>query len=54
MATQTKWVIDTTHSEVQFKVKHLVISTVTGAFKKFSGDVVSESDDFDGAKKTSR
>ncbi len=50
MATQTKWVIDTTHSEVQFKVKHLVISTVTGAFKKFSGDVVSESDDFDGAK----
>ncbi len=50
MATQTKWVIDTTHSEVQFKVKHLVISTVTGAFKKFSGNVVSESDDFDGAK----
>lgn len=30
---QTKWGIDTTHSEVQFKVKHLVISTVTGSFK---------------------
>ncbi len=28
--TKTKWAVDTTHSEVQFKVKHLVISTVTG------------------------
>ena len=29
----TKWVLDPTHSELQFKVKHLVISTVTGFFK---------------------
>lgn len=50
VATQTKWGIDASHSEVQFKVKHLVISTVTGFFKKFSGAVVSESDDFSGAK----
>lgn len=49
MATQTTWVIDPTHSEVQFKVKHLVISTVTGSFKQFEGSVVSEGDDFDGA-----
>ena len=48
-AIATKWGIDTTHSEVQFKVKHLVISTVTGTFKKFSGSLESESDDFDGA-----
>jgi polyisoprenoid-binding protein YceI len=48
MATTT-WVIDPTHSEVQFKVKHLVISTVTGAFKTFEGSVVTESEDFDGA-----
>ncbi len=48
-ATKTKWGIDPTHSEVQFKVKHLVISTVTGSFKKFQGEVVSESDDFDNA-----
>lgn len=47
--TTTKWAIDTTHTEVQFKVKHLVISTVTGFFKKFSGSVESESEDFDGA-----
>jgi len=46
---QTKWGIDTTHTEVQFKVKHLVISTVTGTFKKFSGDVVAEGDDFNNA-----
>lgn len=45
----TKWGIDTTHTEVQFKVKHLVISTVTGFFKKFSGSVESETEDFDGA-----
>lgn len=51
MAT-TKWAIDTTHSEVQFKVKHLVISTVTGSFKKFSGEVASESEDFDNAAVT--
>lgn len=48
--TATTWGIDTTHSEVQFKVKHLVIATVTGFFRKFDGSVVSESDDFDGAK----
>jgi polyisoprenoid-binding protein YceI len=47
--TQTKWVIDPMHSEVQFKVKHLVISTVTGAFKQFSGEVESDGDDFNGA-----
>jgi polyisoprenoid-binding protein YceI len=51
MAT-TKWNIDTTHSEVQFKVKHLVISTVTGSFKKFSGEVSSESEDFNNATVT--
>ena len=31
----TTWKIDTTHSEIQFKVKHLMISTVTGYFKTF-------------------
>ncbi len=45
----TKWGIDPTHTEVQFKVKHLVISTVTGFFKNFSGSMESETEDFDGA-----
>jgi len=48
MATTT-WVIDPTHSEVQFKVKHLVISTVTGSFKSFEGSIATETEDFDGA-----
>lgn len=46
MATNTTWVIDPTHSEVQFKVKHLVISTVTGNFRSFDGKAVSVNDDF--------
>ena len=45
----TKWTIDPTHSEVSFKVKHLVISTVTGYFKKFEGAAESSSEDFEGA-----
>lgn len=49
MAT-TKWVLDPMHSEVQFKVKHLVISTVSGFFKSFEGELDTESDDFTDAK----
>ena len=46
-----KWKIDQTHSEVQFKVKHLMITTVTGYFKKFDLEVETESDDFTTAKR---
>ncbi|WP_460610755.1 YceI family protein [Hymenobacter terrigena] len=50
-ATATKWVLDPTHSEVQFKIKHLVISTVTGSFNTFAGTLESASDDnFENAK----
>ncbi|WP_347158101.1 YceI family protein [Pontibacter chitinilyticus] len=45
----TKWKIDPTHSEVQFKVKHLMITTVTGYFQKFDLEVETEGDDFDTA-----
>lgn len=45
-----KWIVDTTHSEVQFKVKHLVISTVTGTFNKFYVELEAEKDDFTDAK----
>jgi polyisoprenoid-binding protein YceI len=47
---KTKWAIDPTHSEVTFKVKHLVISTVTGAFKKFQGEISANEDNFDGSE----
>jgi polyisoprenoid-binding protein YceI len=48
--TATKWVIDPMHSEVQFKVKHLVISTVSGFFKSFAGELVTDGDDFENAE----
>ena len=50
--TATTWAIDPTHSEVQFKVKHLVISTVTGSFGQFEGQVETVGDDFTDAKIT--
>lgn len=47
----TKWVLDPAHSEVNFKAKHLVISTVSGKFKKFDGIAETESpDNFNNAK----
>lgn len=46
----TKWNLDPSHSEVQFKVKHMVISTVTGNFDHFNADVEANSDDFSDAK----
>jgi polyisoprenoid-binding protein YceI len=46
MAALTKWVIDPTHSEIQFKVKHLMITTVTGYFQKFDLEVETQGDDF--------
>ncbi len=48
-ATKTTWNIDPTHSEIQFKVKHLVISTVTGHFRQFEGTVETEGDEFETA-----
>jgi len=46
----TKWNLDTTHSEIYFKVKHMMISTVTGQFKQFNGVVETKGDDFSSAK----
>ena len=44
------WALDTNHSEVTFKVKHLVISSVTGKFKSFEGSVESDKEDFTDAR----
>jgi polyisoprenoid-binding protein YceI len=46
----TKWSIDPLHSEVLFKIKHLVISTVTGSFTKFEGNVLAAAEDFENAQ----
>ena len=48
--TKTKWLLDPIHSELQFKIKHLMISNVSGAFKSFSAEVETEDEDFSTAK----
>jgi len=45
-ATTTKWVIDAAHSEISFKVKHLMITNVKGAFKEYEGTIVTNGNDF--------
>jgi len=47
---QTKWVLDPSHSELGFKIKHLMISNVTGKFTKFDVEAETEGDDFSHAK----
>lgn len=47
----TKWKIDPTHSEIQFKVKHLMITTITGNFTSYDLAVETEGNDFTKATK---
>lgn len=46
----TKWSLDPTHSELQFKVKHLMITNVTGQFGGLAGAIESEGEDFKNTK----
>src|SRR4030095_7650654 len=46
------WRIDPIHSEIKFKVKHLLVSTVTGKFDKFDASIESENNEFSDAKVT--
>src|SRR3954452_3013785 len=45
-----KWVLDPTHSEIGFKIKHLMISNVSGSFKSFAAEVETEDADFSTAQ----
>ena len=45
----TKWKIDPAHSEVSFKVKHLIISTVVGNFNTFDVSIETKKEDFSDA-----
>lgn len=49
VATKTTWTIDPVHSEIQFKVRHMMISTVTGQFNSFEGKLETEGDTLEGA-----
>ncbi|HEY4107793.1 YceI family protein [Puia sp.] len=46
----TKWTLDPSHSEVEFKVKHMMISNISGKFTKFDAAVETEGEDFMTAK----
>lgn len=49
MATKN-WVVDPMHSEIQFKIKHLMITNVSGSFNLFQASVQTEEEDFMKAK----
>jgi polyisoprenoid-binding protein YceI len=49
---KTQWALDPAHSEIQFKIKHMMISTITGEFTKFDASLEAEDHDFTQSKAT--
>jgi polyisoprenoid-binding protein YceI len=49
MATLTKWALDPAHSEILFKVKHMMIANVRGEFRKFNAEATTEGTDLIGS-----
>ena len=50
--TKTKWVVDPTHSELGFKIRHLMISNVSGSLKNFEAEAEMNEADFSSAEIT--
>lgn len=48
----SKWNLDPTHAEIQFKVRHLMVAYVTGQFTKFNATLQTTGDDLTKAKVT--
>jgi polyisoprenoid-binding protein YceI len=46
MTHKTKWVVDATHSEIGFKVRHLMIAHTKGFFKTFDANIYTTEKDF--------
>lgn len=46
MSAKVQWVLDPTHSELVFKVKHLMITNVKGEFRQFEAAISSLGTDF--------
>lgn len=44
--TKTKWGIDPMHSEIGFKVKHLMFTNVRGTFKEYDASIYTTAEDF--------
>jgi len=51
-ATKTTWAIDNAHSEITFKVRHMMIASVTGKFEKFTAGAETYGDNLDEATLT--
>src|ERR1700757_2073872 len=48
--TKTKWGIDLAHSEVGFKIKHLMVANVRGTFKEYDASIYTTGDNFANAE----
>lgn len=48
----TKWTLDPAHSELTFKVKHMMISNIKGNFTDFTAEIDADDDSFSNAKTT--
>ncbi len=47
--SKIKWVSDPVHSQIQFSIRHMVISKIRGEFKQFEASVETEGENMDGA-----
>ncbi len=50
MTNQTKWSIDQAHSDITFRIRHLMIAHVKGAFKTFDANIYTTGNDFSTAE----
>jgi len=50
MENTTKWVLDPAHSELLFKVKHMMITNIKGEFRNFEAQITTSGNDFNSAK----
>jgi len=46
----TKWTVDNLHSQIGFKVKHMMITNVSGTFGTFNAEANTNGDQFDHAE----
>lgn len=46
----TKWILDVSHSTIEFSVKHLMIAKVRGLFHKFDAEIEADVNDLTSAK----
>ena len=44
--SRVQWIIDPIHSEIAFKVRHLMITTVKGVFQKYYASIATTGEDF--------